>query len=72
MINTVKPKHKVVVAGAQFGALTVMGFQGKLAFCLCKCGNECQVNPIYLLDGTIKTCDMDNYDVFVHFGNKGK
>jgi len=66
MIEPVKLNNKIVIAGAQFGALTVMGFHNKLAFCLCKCGNETLVNPEYLLSGRIKLCDDESYNIFEH------
>jgi len=62
----VKLKHKVVIAGANFGALTVLGYEGVLAFCVCRCGKELLVNPKYLLSGFVVICDRDNYNVFEH------
>ena len=54
----VKPKKKVVVSGANFGNLTVVGKTNtKLVLCICNCGNETLVNPEYLLNGMVQDCD---------------
>lgn len=66
MIKGIKPLKPVVIAGAQFGALTVFGKQDNLFLCVCECGNEVLVNPDYLLNGTVTVCDNEKYNVFEH------